>query len=157
MIMDRKENLITGIVSIILGFLFIIMKGGVISVAITVFGIAALISAVIDFKNGITNIGIIEAVVGICVLIFGWMFVNLALYILAAMMIVMGLLQIVNIKLPVNLSVEQRILAYARPLAMVIAGACLLFNQGGTIAWVFIVAGILLIADGVLELINIFK
>ena len=45
----------------------------------------------------VSNMGIVKAVVGVCILVFGWVFVNLALYILAAAIIIMGLLRITNI------------------------------------------------------------
>lgn len=158
-IMERKENIISSVISIVLGLMLIIIKGDVISLAITLLGVAVLISAVVDFIDKLTNMGIVKAVVGVCILVFGWVFVNLALYILAAAIIIMGLLRITNIHklVPVNLTLKEKLFVYAKPVAMVLAGVCLLFNQGGTIAWIFVLAGILLILEGVLELADAFK
>lgn len=157
--MQKKENIILALISIVLGFMLIILKGDVIGLAITVIGVAVLIDAIIDFASKLLNIGIIKAVVGICILVFGWMFVNLALYILAASIIVKGLLQIVNIHKfsPVNLTLKDTALIYLKPVITVIAGACLFFNQDGAIAWIFVVTGALLIVEGVLELISLAK
>ena len=154
--MEKKENVILGLIYIVVGVLMIIMKGGVINAAITVVGVAVIISAIFDFSNRMTNTGIVKAVIGVCVLVFGWLLVNIAFYILAACIIIMGLFQIVNINRygPVNLTGGQKFLTYIRPVLTVIAGACLLFNQAGTINWIFVVTGVLLIVEGFLELIN---
>lgn len=157
--MDKKEGIITSVISIVLGVMLIIMKGGVINLAITFLGIAILISAIIDFVNRMINRGIIKAVISICILVFGWLFIELALFIFAASIIIMGLLQIANIHKfsPVNLTIKEKIMLYLKPVVTVLAGACLLFNQSGTINWIFVVAGILLIIESILELVTIFR
>lgn len=157
--MDKKESMMTSIISIVLGLLLIVMKGEIISLALTVLGVAVLVSAGVDFANKWMNTGIVKAVIGVCILVFGWVFVNLALYILAAAIIIMGLLQISNIYkyAPVEITLKGKILLYAKPALTVLAGGCLLFNQGGTIDWIFIVTGILLMVEGVLELADAFK
>ena len=149
-IMDRKDSIIASVISIALGFMLIVMKGSVIRLAITCLGVYVLVSAALSFAGGLTNIGI---------LVFGWVFVNLALYILAASIIVMGLLQIENIHrfAPGKLSLKDKVFIYAKPVVTVLAGACLLFNQGGTIAWVFVATGILLIIEGIIELFDAFR
>lgn len=157
--MSKRDNIISSIFSIVLGFLLITLKSNVITIAITVIGVAVLLSALFDFVNKFTNIGIVKAVIGLCILVFGWMFINLALYILAASIIVMGLLQIANIHrfAPINLTMKESIMLYIKPIVTVLAGACLFFNQGGTISWIFVVTGILLIAEGVLELVDSYR
>ena len=157
--MNKKEGIISALISIVLGLLLIILKGDVIGIAITVLGAAVIVMAVIDFVNRLINMGIIKAVAGVFIIVFGWLFINLALYILAAAIIAMGLLRMVNIHrfCPANLSLGHKLLLYIKPAVMIIAGACLLFNQGGTIAWVFIVTGVLLITEGALEIVGIIK
>lgn len=157
--MNKKESMITSLISIALGILLIIMKGEVISLALTILGVAVLVSAIVDFANKWTNTGIVKAVIGVCILVFGWVFINLALYVLAAAIIIMGLLQISNNYkyAPVEITLKGKIFLYAKPALTVLAGGCLLFNQGGTMNWIFIVTGILLIVEGVLELAGAFK
>lgn len=152
--MNQKENIISALGSILLGILLIVMKGKVITAAITILAIFVILGAVADFMAGLANIGIMKAVAGVCILVFGWLFAALAFYILAAGIILMGLLQISSIKktMPVNLTAGERFQEYFKPGLMVVAGACLLFNQSGTIAWAFIVTGILLIVNGVMSL-----
>ena len=152
--MNQKENIISALGSILLGILLIVMKGKVITAAITILAIFVILGAVADFMAGLANIGIMKAVAGVCILVFGWLFAALAFYILAAGIILMGLLQISSIKktMPVNLTAGERFQEYFKPGLMVVTGACLLFNQSGTIAWAFIVTGILLIVNGVMSL-----
>ena len=154
--MQKNENLISALISIILGLMLIVMKGEIISITLTILGIVGIIMAIIDFVHSLTMTGIIKAVVGACVLVFGWMFVNLSLYILAAVIIIMGLMQIVSIHRigQVFLTTGEKMLAYIRPVLTVIAGAILFFNQGGVINWVFVLTGILLLVEGVLNLVD---
>lgn len=152
--MNQKENVASALGSILLGILLIVMKGKIITAAITILAVFVIVGAIMDFLAGLVNYGIVKLVAGICILVFGWVFASLAFYILAAGIILMGLLQISSIKktMPVNLTAGERFQEYFKPGLMVVAGACLLFNQSGTIAWAFIVTGILLIVNGVMSL-----
>lgn len=152
--MKSENKLATAILCVALGLMFILMKGEVISVALTIIGAVAIVMAIVDFSAGAIAPGILKAVAGVCVIVFGWMFVNLALYILSAVLIVQGLFQLIfTVKnLAPVLSGAQKCFAFCRPIASLTAGCCLLFNQGGTINWVFVVAGILLLAEGILSL-----
>ena len=152
--MNQKENVASALGSILLGILLIVMKGKIITAAITLLAVFVIVGAIMDFAAGLVNYGIVKSVAGICILVFGWVFASLAFYILVAGIILMGLLQISSIKktMPVNLTAGERFQEYFKPGLMVVAGACLLFNQRGTIAWAFIVTGILLIINGVMSL-----
>lgn len=155
--MQTKDKLFSALVSIVLGLLLLILKGEVISIVLTIIGVVLLLAALADFRSQRTNGAIIKAVIGVCVLAFGWAFVNLALYIVAAVIIIMGLMQISDIRKtsPVNLTLMEKVVIYAKPVLTVVAGAFLFLNQGGAINWVFIVTGLLLIAEGVLELLAV--
>ncbi len=157
--MNQKGNVASALGSILLGALLIIMKGKIISVAITVLAVFVIIGAIVDFTAGLVNFGIVKMVAGVCILVFGWIFASLAFYILAAGIILMGLLQISSIKktMPVNLTAGERFQEYFKPGLMVVAGACLLFNQSGTIAWAFIATGALLIVNGIMTLVGANK
>lgn len=151
-----KEHYVTGAAAVVIGLLLLILKGRVISLILTIVGVLLLISAFVDWRNKLANRAIGKAVAGACVLAFGWLFVNLALYIVAAVIIAVGLKQVVAIKngSPVNLSVQEKVVLYAKPVLTVLAGIILFFNQGGVIDWVFIVVGIMLIVEGVLDILN---
>lgn len=151
-----KEHYVTGAAAVVVGLLLLLLKGKVISLILTVAGILLLVLAFADWRNKLTNRAIGKAVAGVCVLTFGWMFVNLALYIVAAVIIAAGLKQVIAIKncSPVNLTAQEKVVLYAKPVLTVLAGIILFFNQGGVIDWVFILVGILLIVEGVLDILN---
>ncbi len=153
--MLKRNRIISAVSAIALGLLFIILKGEVIGIGITVFGLAAIIMAILDFVNGFAAAGAVKGVVGVCILVFGWMFINLALYILAAGIIIFGLLQIIGTHRigTVFLTSRESVMAYIRPVLTISVGALLLFHQDGVIDWLFIVTGILLAAEGVLDLL----
>ena len=120
--MNKKEGIASAIISVAVGLMLIIMKDDVISIALTVLGVAAIVSAILDFIHRMPNLGLIKAVIGVCILVFGWMFVNLALYILAASIILVGLLQIFNIHkfCPVNMIFTRKMLTYIKPVIITI-------------------------------------
>lgn len=154
--MRRKEAILSAAFSVLVGVLMIVMKAQVVRVAMTVFGAILLISAIIDFVNKLTNSAIVKTVIGVCVLVFGWLFVEVALYILAAAIVLFGLLRIVNMHkfLEEGLTFKQKLFVYVRPVITVIAGACLLLDQGRMLDWVFILTGVLFVADGILDVID---
>lgn len=96
--MNQKENVASALGSILLGILLIVMKGKIITAAITLLAVFVIVGAIMDFVAGLVNYGIVKSVAGICILVFGWVFASLAFYILAAGIIIMGLLQISSIK-----------------------------------------------------------
>ena len=49
------------------------------------------------------------------------------------------------------------VMLYIAPILNILLGLLLLFNQNGTVAWVFIVTGVLLIVDGVMLLCSAFS
>lgn len=154
--MRSNNKWIWAILYIALGIIFIVMKNGVVSAAMTVAGIAAIIMAIVDFSNKNTAAGVVEAVVGVCVIVFGWMFVSLALYIFTGVLIVSAVFQLIQLwrmAMPASSGV-QKMLMYLRPVASLLAGVCLLFNQEGSLTWIFTVAGIFLLVEGVLSLMD---
>ncbi len=152
--MKFKEDQVSGLVNILLGILFIIFKGGVIGIALTLLGVCAIALGIIDIVNKATTMGVIKAACGVAVIAFGWIFVSVALIFVSVALIVMGILRIIDAykNMPVNATMGEKILSYAKPCVSILAGLCLIFNQGGVINGLFIVVGILLIIDGILSL-----
>ena len=54
-------------------------------------------------------------------------------------------------------SVGLTVMLYIAPILNIVLGLLLLFNQSGTVAWIFIVVGVLLIIDGVMLLCDAFS
>lgn len=152
----NQNKLIGALLLTVLGILFLIWKGGVISIAMTVLGVMLIVQAVLDLiaKNYVPCV--VRGVLGVVIIVFGWAFVTVALYIMAAVLLIYGILQLIEaIKAyPKQKNAVSKIVGFIQPAVCILISVCLLFNQGGTISWVFIIAGIFLIVQGVLGLID---
>ena len=155
--MKRKteSGLITAAALIVVGALFIIFKGEVISITMSIIGIALVVLGVADMLKKYIVSGAIKLALGALVLVAGWLFISLALYVLGAFLLIAGVsdlyaltkLKIKRISFPVALRIAQ-------PVIYILVAVCLFFNQGGAISWVFTVSGIFLIVDGIVALIG---
>ncbi len=151
--MKKHDKLLTALFTIVLGVLFIILNVDVVSVGMTIIGAALIISSVLELLKKHISQAIIKLVIGIVIIVFGWTLVSVALYIMAFMSLLISVIQILTI---VKTTKSFRV-SYLQPIMGLIVAGCMLFNQGGTISWVFIVSGICLIFEGVFaifELIN---
>ena len=151
--MKITSNLITAILTIVIGVLFVALKGGVIGIAMTVLGVGLIVWAVLDIIDKNNTSGIIKLVAGIVVIVFGWTLASIVLYVMAALLLVYAIYQLYEL---VTNKVKD-VVKFIEPGVMALIAILLLFNQGGTIAWVFIVAGIFLIVEGALALMNCIK
>lgn len=150
--MRLSNKLIPSIMTIIIGALFIMLGKEVISVALTVVGVALIISAITDFSGKNNTAGIIKLIIGVVVIAFGWLFVSLALYVMAVALLISGVLQLYG---RITEKGGASAWKYVGPCISVVVAICLLFNQGGAISWMFTVAGIFLIIEGALQLLEL--
>ena len=152
--MKLNNKTITAIVAIVVGIMFIAMKGEVISLALTVLGAAMIVMGILDIRKSDSKSGAVKIVAGAVAIVFGWVFVSVALYVIAALMIVycVGNL-LVSLKTDgYPMRTVQAIRTYAKPVIGLIAGISLFFNQGGTVSWVFVLTGIIFVVEGILML-----
>ena len=154
--MSKKDALICSILCIVIGALFIFLKGGVISIVMTVLGVFLIVYGILDILSKQVLVGIIKIVLGAIIIVFGWVFVSIILYIVAGVLIVFGIysLYLLFRGKAKGTNPIVTVLVYIIPVFYIVIGVLLLFNQGETISWVFIVSGILLIIDGCLNLIQ---
>ena len=154
--MKKSEKIITSVLTLTLGILLMVLKGGTLQVFTSVFGIMLLIVSVFDFVAKDFKLGVAKCVIGVLILVFGWLIVKVALYVLAAGLVIVGIWGIYDrIKCGIGFSWQVKpILLYARPVVCILIGLLLLFNQGGTIDWVFVVGGILTVIEGGLLLLE---
>ena len=158
--MEKKsDKLVYAILTIVLGILFIVFKNDIIGIAMTILGVALIISAILDLVHKQIAPCVIKAVVGVVIIVFGWTLMSAALYVMAALVLIYGILllyqTIKNYKeIP---EISDKVLSFVKPILLTAIGICLLFNQGGTIAWVFILSGVFFIVEGIISLIQYFK
>ena len=140
------EGLVMALFMVALGILFLVMKSGVIGLAVTILGVALLVSAVLDFLNKDLTSCIIKAVIGVCVLVFGHLFVDVAVIVVAAVVLVYGILDIVDLVK----AKKKDVVDFIKPVVVVVIAAALLISKWLVFDWLFIVIGILFLAEGVL-------
>ena len=150
----NSTKLLSAILTIVVGILFLIWKGTIVSIAMTVIGVLLIVSAVMNLIRKNYTACVIGAVFGVMVLCFGWLFLSVALYVLAAILLIYGILLLIEIAKcgfarMGALAVAVRL---AQPVVCILVAGCLLFNQGGTVDWVFILSGLFLMVEGVLAL-----
>lgn len=152
---NRSNELLTAIALIVIGLLFIIYKGGIISIAMSLIGITLIVLGIIDIVKKRTVSGVVKLVFAALVMLAGWLFITLALYILGAFLLVAGVTQLVALsKTKIKKLTLPVIMHIAQPIIYILIAICLFFNQGGAISWVFTVSGIFLIIDGIAGLIG---
>lgn len=148
------NEIVMASILVIVGALFMIFKGEIISIIMTILGIRMIVRGIFDLMRGYTMGGVVNIVFGALILGAGWLFITLALYILAACLLIAGIGELSGLLKErvkkLNLAVILRI---AQPVIYILVAICLFFNQGGAISWVFTVSGLFLIVDGALGLV----
>lgn len=151
--MEKTSKFLSPVLSIVLGILLLVFKGDVVSIALTVLGVVFLVMGIMDIVNKQITLGIVRMVIGAAIIVFGWLLLSVALYVIAVFLIIAGIYGIYKLLQKKS----AKALDYLQPILLTVVGLCLFFNQGGTVAWVFIVVGIILIVQGIVGLLNVLK
>ena len=154
----RGNGLATAVTLMLIGILFIIFKSDIISITMSLIAAVLILMGVFSIVRKNVVSGVIKIVLGGLVLAAGWLVVEVALYIFAAILLIAGLIDLYRLSKiktdKFNLPVLMHII---QPIIYVLVAFCLFFNQGGTLSWVFTVSGIFFIIDGVVALIGSFE
>ena len=152
---NSSNELLTAAALILIGLLFIMFKGGVISIAMSLIGITLIVLGILDVLRQRVVSGIVKLVFAALVMLAGWLFITLALYVLGAFLLIAGAGQLVALsKLKFKKLTLGVAMHFVQPIIYILVAICLFFNQGGAINWVFTVSGILLLVDGIVGLIG---
>jgi hypothetical protein len=154
----KTEKVVVALLTLLLGIALLILRGSLISVLMSVVGIVFIAFGIIQWIKGQIVLAIIKAVIGIVLIICGWTVVSAVLYVLAAAVMITGILllyeQLKNQGCGATLL--QKIAAFAYPIVCILIGFFLLFNNGNEAQWVFIVSGSLTVLEGGLLLLSAF-
>lgn len=157
--MKKTEKIISALLTIALGVLLIVLKGSIVSILMTVLGLGLIAFGIADLCYKRVPPAVIKLVVGAIVIICGWAIVEAVLYVVAAVLLIAGILllyeKIKNRERCVTL--WQTLCQYAVPTIFLVIGALLLFNQGNTVNWVFVISGSFTVLEGGLLLVNAFS
>ena len=117
----------------------------------TIIGVILIIDGILSILANIKEVGIIKIIVGVVLIVMGWVVGVAILYVLSVLFILYGILNLYNlIKAKVT-----SILLYVMPIMQLVIGVALLFNMGRTVNVIFIIIGICLIIDGIIELVGV--
>lgn len=156
--MTKMSQLLSAIMTLVLGVLFIALKGEVVGVAIGIFGVVLIVTAVIELIRLKIGSGIIKAVLGIAVLTFGWMLIDIALLVIGIVLVIFGVLEFVKrfIRLfrKTNVKLFGKILGFISPLFSIVAGYFLITSSGEAVGVAVVIGGVLLVINGALALIE---
>lgn len=157
--MKQSEKIVSAIVTVALGVLLIVLRSDFISILLTIGGIALIALGAIDLFNRLVPPAVVKIVAGGLIIFCGWVVVQAALYVLAAALLIAGILLLYDkVKNKVRCrTLLYTILDYASCALLIVVGFLLLFNQGNTVDWVLIVSGILTVAEGSILLVGAFS
>lgn len=151
--MKNLGNNVSALAAIVIGALLILMKGDVISIAMTIAGVACIIFGILDILNKKTTSGLTKLVAGVLVLVLGWVIVDIALTVVGVILIIVGAVGLLEV-FKKKASKAKRGKKLLKNVLYLLIGALLVFNLGGVIDWTFIVAGVLLIVEGITMLFD---
>ena len=86
----KSETIIASIVAMAIGILLIILRSSLIGIVMTVIGVALIGFGVIDLLQHQIPPAVIKMVIGAVIIVCGWVLVEAVLYILAALMLILG-------------------------------------------------------------------
>ena len=127
----RGNGLATAVTLMLVGILFLIFKSDIISITMSLIAAVLIIMGVFSIVRKNVVSGVIKIVLGGLVLAAGWLVVEVALYIFAAILLIAGLVDLYRLSkirtdkfsLPVLMHIIQ-------PIIYVLVAFCLFFNQG---------------------------
>lgn len=156
---DKRSTIISGLIMVIIGLLFIIFQGKILSVLFTIFGVLLITFGIIDLLNKQNVSGLIKIILGVIIIVFGWAFVSICLYILAVVLILFGFYSLYDLlKYKTRGTTrEVTVLLYLSPILDIACGIFLFINQIVAINYAFIFFGIILILDGLTLLLSTYK
>ena len=154
--MKKSEKIISALLMMVLGVMFIILKDKFIGLLMTVAGISLIVLGVADLIENLVPPAVIKIVSGILVIVCGWVVVEAVLYILAGVLLVFGILLLYDeIKNKEGCErLWQTLLRYAVPVICIAIGILLLFHRGEMIEIVLIISGCLIFLEGGILLFN---
>ena len=145
--MKKSEMIISAIFTIAIGVLLMIMKGEMISVFMTVLGVSLIVFGLLDLLQKNVPFAVVKIVVGGVVILFGWTIVSAVVYILASIVLIVGILALydcLRYRLRCVQS-KEALKILATPVVCILIGLILFFNQWD---WVFVVAGLFTVLEG---------
>ena len=158
--MTKKEGYIASAIMIAIGVCLIALRGKIIEILLTAMGVTLIVSGIIDaVQRKDAVLCTIKCIIGAVLIVGGWLFLTVMLYIVGAMLVIFGVLWIIKLakRYTKGATVFETIRLYFVPALCVLVGVCLFFNGTAIVDLMFIIAGVLLVVDGIIYLVNVIK
>lgn len=153
--MAKKQNneLFSSILYIVIGVLLAILRGGAISIAMTIVGALFIISGVLDLIKKNWTGGAVSTIIGIAIIILGNTLTWIVLLVLGILIAIKGVIALIN----VLKKDKKNALEIVFTALSIVLGVLLVFAQGSLINIITLVAGVLLAIDGAIGLVGALK
>lgn len=150
---NKKANssLFSALLYIVLGVLLIVFKTQTLHWAMTIAGIVFVVSGILDIIRKNWGSGAISLIIGIVILVLGWLVTDIVLLVLGILLAIKGVIALID----ALRSKKKSVLAIIFAILTIIVGLALAF--GNALDILLIVCGVVLLIDGVLGLIAAIK
>lgn len=151
--MGKKTNseLFSSLLYIVIGALLIIFRSETLGWAMTIAGIFFIVSGVLDLVKQNWTGGAVSLIIGIAILVLGWVATKIVLLVLGILIAIKGIVALIDVLKKQNKNVLEIIF----PILSIVVGLMLAFGSGLDI--MIIIVGILLAVDGAIGLIGSLK
>lgn len=152
----KTSYLVSAVVKLALGILFVVLKAEVVGICITLLGVALLVMGIMDLVHNDIPGGIVKIVLAAAVTLIGWLLLEVALIVLGVVILVNSVLDIIKIIVTAvqnkGMNILSVVLGLIEPALALIAAIFLITSRGTAIEWTVIVAGVVLIINGIISL-----
>lgn len=150
--MTKTGKFIVSIVTIALGILLIALQGTTVQVITSVLGVLLIVLGILDLLSKENLVGAVKLVFGTLILAFGWLISSIVLYVVAVALFIVAVWWIYELWRTrcIRSFSWTFVVQYLQPALLILIGILLLFHQGEGREWVFVLAGILTVAEGAL-------
>ena len=150
---NKKQNseLFSSVLYIVIGVLLVIFRSQTLNWAMTVAGIFFVVSGILDLVKKNWTGGAVSLIIGIAILVLGWLAVGIVLLVLGILIAVKGIVALID----VIKNGSKNALEIVFPVLTIVVGLMLAFGNGLDI--MIIIVGVLMAIDGVLGLIGSLK
>ena len=148
--MAKKSNseLFSSLLYILIGALLVVFRSQTLGWAMTIAGVLFIIFGILDLIKGNFAGGAISLIIGIAILVLGWTATKIVLLVLGIMIALKGVIAFIN----ALRARKKNLFKIIFPVFSVVVGLMLAFGNGLDI--IIMVAGVMLIIDGILGLIG---
>lgn len=150
-----NNQLYTAIALIVIGILFCCFRAAMLDVLFTIVGAVLIALGAYDLFRKNWVMGAIELALGIAIIVCGWTVLEIALLVLGIVFIIYGVYSLIVVARKIrSLKDLGAWIALLKPILLILLGIFLVVARWALFDWIFIVVGIIAIADGVLMIVK---